>query len=450
MFSVLVIAAVVLAWVVFKPEDKKGPFPECSASSLATFRQQIQAYYDGNGDVAGYRDIHGECAFSETYAIARMKFLDAASSFENIKLSRYEITDGLYIDVAEVPGDPKRVVMSTSGVHGPEGFAGSAIQTSVLSMLSETPTMRKAYTDGGTDDDHRPPTLLFIHAVNPYGFANNRRFNEDNIDLNRNFLTDEKFTEVYHRDPNFAGYVDIDFMINPSWMPFGTITPLNDLWGHLKSAVAVAVYGLTNIKRALVAGNYFRQSGLGFGGFKRSKSVETLIEIAKEKKIHEAERVILIDHHTGLGPSGTDTLALLGQNDPEFNSMIESTFPLEMDGGQIVGGDKASDVDGSAMSGYELTIGTMKHYCETWMHPTGDHNKDIICLTQEFGTVPVIEVGKAQIEENFAYHHGTEEQKRVYGARLKGVFYVETQKWMRNVAHRGLILWNQAYNFIRK
>ncbi len=52
------------------------------------------------------------------------------------------------------------------------------------------------------------------------------------------------------------------------------------------------------------------------------------------------------------------------------------------------------------------------------------------------------------MEENFAYHYGTVEQKRVYGERLKGVFYVQTKEWMRNVAHRGLTLWMQAWNHL--
>ena len=174
------------------------------------------------------------------------------------------------------------------------------------------------------------------------------------------------------------------------------------------------------------------------------------LQIAAERELHKAKKIVLLDHHTGLGPSGTDTLALLGQNDIRFNELINQTFPLEMDGDRVVGGDKASDAAGSAMSGYEFTIGTTEHYCKTWMHPEGNHLKDVLCLTQEFGTVPVIQVGKAQIEENFAHHHGNAEQRRVYGERLKGVFYVETQEWMRNVAHRGVTLFMQAFQFIQK
>ena len=156
----------------------------------------------------------------------------------------------------------------------------------------------------------------------------------------------------------------------------------------------------------------------------------------------------MLDVHTGLGPSGTDTLALLSDsNQADFAEYIDKVFPLEKDGDRIVGGDKASDKEGSAMSGYELTIGTMKSFCEKWAAPNKS-KKEAICLTQEFGTVSVVEVGKAQIEENWAFHHGTERDKALYGQRLKGVFYVETEEWMRNVAHRGITLWLQAFHEI--
>jgi hypothetical protein len=70
-------------------------------------------------------------------------------------------------------------------------------------------------------------TLVFIHAVNPYGFHHDRRVNEDNIDINRNFLTPEEFEMAWSRDPNFAGYVDADPFFNPEHM--SEYTFINDL-----------------------------------------------------------------------------------------------------------------------------------------------------------------------------------------------------------------------------
>lgn len=84
----------------------------------------------------------------------------------------------------------------------------------------------------------RYPTIVLVHANNAYGFANNRRFTEENVDLNRNFLTSAEFDEVISRDHNFAGidmtncifncfcfqfhsinyigYVNLDPVINPT------------------------------------------------------------------------------------------------------------------------------------------------------------------------------------------------------------------------------------------
>jgi len=61
-----------------------------------------------------------------------------------------------------------------SGTHGIEGFAGSACQAGILHAGIELPP------DTG---------LLLVHAINPYGFAWGRRVNEDNVDLNRNFVS---------------------------------------------------------------------------------------------------------------------------------------------------------------------------------------------------------------------------------------------------------------------
>jgi len=197
----IIVAVIAVLAVSFGGEKAKGPFPLCTSRSRAQFHAQLSSYWTQGtckastakcAEVAGYKRLHGECAFSEDYHAARDKFLKAAAEIPSAIVKPYEVQDGLFIDVVEVPGNKERVLMSTSGVHGPEGFAGSAIQTSLLSMVAEVPAVQQLYTAAADKGDEGPPTLLFIHAVNPYGFANNRRFNEDNVDLNRNFLLDEK------------------------------------------------------------------------------------------------------------------------------------------------------------------------------------------------------------------------------------------------------------------
>lgn len=43
------------------------------------------------------------------------------------------------MDVAVFRGDPSNVLLHISGTHGPEGFAGSAVQGAILDHLIENP-----------------------------------------------------------------------------------------------------------------------------------------------------------------------------------------------------------------------------------------------------------------------------------------------------------------------
>jgi len=54
-----------------------------------------------------------------------------------------------------------------------------------------------------------------VHLLNPYGFDKSRKFNENNVDLSRNLLTDEEFKEVLARDPDIYGYESLEEVINP-------------------------------------------------------------------------------------------------------------------------------------------------------------------------------------------------------------------------------------------
>lgn len=91
---------------------------------------------------------------------------------------------------------------------------------------------------------------MFIHALNPYGFATNRRVNEDNIDINRNLLDQEQFDFVKSRDPNYAKYVEMDETMNPIWFPFHNVvvTRVCLLFMTMKS---IFLYGLLSIKTGL-------------------------------------------------------------------------------------------------------------------------------------------------------------------------------------------------------
>jgi len=375
-----------------------------------------------------------------------MLFLESAKEAGAQIISK-KVVDSLYTDVAIIKGTSNTVLLHISGCHGPEGFAGSAIQSGYLKYFAaNSPISGNSFQ----------PTVILVHALNPFGFANNRRVNEINIDLNRNFLTESEFSMVRDRQPNFAGYVDFDHFLNPISKPFSYIFA-NDIYNLLLSGFVSFKYTQLAIKRAMVSGNYFKQSGLGFGGFSLAKSSQNLIDLVTKDLtyiVSNASGAVLIDVHTGLGKPGVDTLLLTSSENVESKATdfqkYQEIFPTEYSAaGKEIGGIKENFVGESlsgkddASAGYEHTIGTVSvDFCKKWFATHLKINEAKYCLGQEFGTVPMMWVGVASIDENFAHHHlnssTSQKQKVVYSQRLRNVFYRNSVEWKTSVARRGI------------
>ena len=128
--------------------------------------------------------MQAEDCFSADYATARRKFVEAASAAGAVTESlahpgKGPAGEALTMDVAWIgPAEAERVLVTCSGMHGVEGFCGSAGQIAWLAS-----GLCRDLPDG--------VAWLAVHAVNPYGFAWHRRTNEDNVDLNRNFIDHE-------------------------------------------------------------------------------------------------------------------------------------------------------------------------------------------------------------------------------------------------------------------
>src|SRR4029434_6911072 len=147
--------------------------------------------------------------FSQSYAEARDRFLAAAPArelaVESHVLEGHAGVDGetLAMDVA-LAGDPSApgLLILWSATPGIEGYCGSGCQVAYLHddafarMIGETRT-----------------AVLFVHALNPYGFSHGRRVNEDNADLNRNFR------DFSVPPPPNAAYAAVHPMLIPATWP---------------------------------------------------------------------------------------------------------------------------------------------------------------------------------------------------------------------------------------
>jgi hypothetical protein len=341
--------------------------------------------------------------FSRSYAEARAKFRRAAKN-AGVSLTPFAHPtergvddEELAMDVAWV-GDPaaQRFVLVTSGMHGAEGFCGSGAQ---IHMLGDTALAREC-VDAGV-------ALLLVHAVNPYGFSHMRRVNEDNVDLNRNFMD---FTQPL---PHNAAYAEVAPRLLPlHWPPSES--------DEAALAKIIADKGMTWYQAAVSAGQYQDPRGMFFGGHSATWSNYTLRRVLAR---YGAGRTALrwIDVHTGLGPRAYGEPIYMG---PDDRALIDRTRG-------IWGAQVTSTYDGSSTSA-NLT-GLAWHAVPQTL-PTLDYAG----IALEFGTVPLGEVLDALRGDHWLYLHPEVDsnQRQMIREAMWRAFYGDSDDWRAEVVEQ--------------
>lgn len=379
--------------------------------------------------------LNGECYFALGYEDAVSSYTALASYTNGVTITHKVYSTETYNYTTRTTvfkGHPQKYLVHISGTHGVEAYAGAAIQNAILEYIQATnfytndknlklldvKLSKKDKNITRIIRNQDLPTLVLVHVLNPFGFKNNRRVNENNVDLNRNFLTDEEFKYVKNRDPNYAGYTDVNYVLNPTVMPTNILF-LNDLMYIFVTLKALLTHGFLNLKRAIVSGNYHKSNGLGFGGLQRDQSTKNLINyLVNDLKIKKTSKsLLLVDVHSGLGDLGVDSFhPTVSENHYEDFTEI---FPVEFDvmenkiGGITADMRKAGETrhkshvsnavtkktkissSNDVFTGYELTVGMVaRDFCKNYLVGKNDKKKDFMCLTQEFGTWPSVIVAK--------------------------------------------------------
>jgi hypothetical protein len=227
--------------------------------------------------------IERTCCYAQDYFEARERFLKAA---ERLKLEHHALPihapsprpEPLTIDVAVLGSSkPKSALVLSSGVHGVEGLFGSAVQ---LSFLEEVAT------------HWQPPVgsaVVLIHAVNPFGYAWLRRFNEENVDLNRNFLL---------ADEQYSGSPPLAATFRRAMTPLRRRTRFG-MWTARMALLALR-HGVNSFWETLPVGQYDFPDWLFFGGAAPAKSALALQSFLPTI-LDEAHEIVHLDFHTGLG-----------------------------------------------------------------------------------------------------------------------------------------------------
>ena len=261
---------------------------------------------------------------------------------------------------------------------------------------------------------------VFIHAVNPFGFSRIRRFNEENVDLNRNFLTDNA---QYTGSP--AGYRRLNGFLNPATEP-SRYEPF-----RIKATWNILRYGQDALKQSIAVGQYDYPQGIFYGGSGPSQAME-VIRSNGEQWIGSAQKVLHVDFHSGLGSFGVYKLLLAELAGTEQCQWYERVF-----GQDSV--EATSEVAGTA---YRAT-GSMGEWLQHHFAA-----RDYRFVTAEFGTYSPVRVLASIRAENQAHHFGTESSQAYRNAKqeLLECFCPADRSWRRKVLTSGLRILRQGFN----
>ena len=337
--------------------------------------------------------------FSVNYTSARDRFCQAASEagarLDELTLSAQGPNqEKLTINLAWLGAEkPDRVLLHTSGVHGVEGFTGSAIQ---IQLLQQPPELSE--TDA----------LVVVHMINPYGMTWLRRFNETNVDLNRNFLEP---AEPFEGVPD--GYRKLNALLNPQSPPQRWDLFYPRLMG------CILRYGFNNLKQAIAGGQYHYPMGLFFGGHQLEEGPVLLLDWFR-RHFAVVKRIGAIDVHTGLGKYGVDSLLVPYGSDTEIFKTLRAQL-----GNRVTPQDPtgiAYRIRGLFVEGLEREI----------------PHADWTCIVQEFGTFHVLPMLKALRQENRWHHYARKEQlDHPVKQQLLRAFCPDDVGWQDQILRRG-------------
>jgi hypothetical protein len=348
--------------------------------------------------------------FAQSYAEARAKFLaavDAAGLDVQTHAHPMVGRDGelLAMDVARLgPPDAIALLIVSSACHGVEGFCGSGVQNALLADTG----FRQAAAEAGV-------AVLFVHALNPYGFSWWRRTTHENVDLNRNF---HDFNQPL---PKNEGYDQLaHLLVPPTWPPAPEV--------EAGIAAFVAAHGERALQTAISAGQHAHPQGLFYGGRNPTWSNQTLRHVLQEHGTRCA-RLGWIDLHTGLGPGGHGERIFAGRDEAAVLSRARAWWGPEV----------TSMYDGSSTSARltGLMCGAAFDECAQAEY-TG--------IALEYGTVPLREVVNALRADQWLENHPeTAETTRLAIKRqVRDVFYTDTEAWKARIVEQGVEAARQA------
>ena len=312
--------------------------------------------------------------------------------------------DDLYVDSIYLPATEEQtnLIILTTGVHGIEGYIGSVM----LDVF-----WQEIYTEINIANTG----VLVVANVNPYGMKYHRRYNENNVDLNRNFILDwESFDLTVNKD-----YPLVKEFLGPQKQMGNILFHEADFYGSMIKNLVSA--GVDTISNALLGGQYEYAEGVYYGGVGDEKSTTYLKGVFQQSLESAYENIVHIDIHSGYGPRYNMVI---------FNSVFETMNEAETVA--LFGYENVISYDSEAF--YPTTGDTTDYFYR--LHEQMGTDTSLFSTCFEFGTIgdgfldSVISM-KYTIEENQNHWYPSENNitNQVIKERYYELFYPTEKEW---------------------
>lgn len=299
----------------------------------------------------------------------------------------------LFLDTAIIgPRDAKKALLLMSATHGVEGYFGSGVQTGLV-------------REGLARRVPKDAKIVLLHALNPYGFSWDRRVNEDNADINRNFVD-------FKNPPKNEAYAALAAEISPRDISDEAMKKANaKLTEYLKH------HGAFALQEAISRGQYAFPDGIYYGGSRESWSAKMLRDVVGENLSH-LKKLIVIDFHTGLGNFGAGEM---------ITEDLPGSPPYER-AKAMWGARVASSEAGESVSA--PLSGTIDKAFPGWVPRT-----ELTFAALEVGTRSTREVFQALRRDNWLHCFADKRHRHGDAIRLelRDAFYPDTSEWKRMV-----------------
>ncbi len=363
--------------------------------------------------------------FSDSYEQCREGFRTEAKNvfitMGNVQVEQLSVESredpDLTIDYCYIPAQKKfkRLLIMTSGIHGVEGYAGSAVQQMFIKEILPQTNVEEL-------------GILLIHSVNPFGFKYQRRVTENNVDLNRNCSVD---ISLYDK-PN-EGYAALNSWLNRKRVL--RLTEFDHFFFPLYALQKKIKYSMQKMRQAILQGQYRYEKGIFFGGKSRESSIQKITPLIQQIAL-PYEMVFCIDLHTGYGANGVLHLLHAPVSDTRKRQRLSSLF-------------KDVQIDWADTRDFYSVTGDFLSYLEQILS-----DKAYMSMTFEFGTMDTqttlgaIKALHNVIIENqgFQYGYATKGDETAVRERFLQGYFPSSAAWRSKVIQDARLLLQQTMN----